>query len=156
MPTTPHKARKVLEEGKAKVVSRTPFVIQLVYPTGEAKQDITLGIEYLLEKWCRKCAYCGKTCVPVEIEHIVPKSRGGSDRVSNLTIMCHECNQQKGNKMAVVFGHPGYKRKRKKQEVKVSGESKREYNIGGEECDSSPSGLKSGVPSHKSDGEEKF
>ncbi|NMG83710.1 MAG: HNH endonuclease, partial [Methanosarcinales archaeon] len=48
--------------------------------------------EYLLEKFNRKCAYCGKKDVPLEIEHIIPKSRGGSDRVSNLTIACHECN----------------------------------------------------------------
>jgi 5-methylcytosine-specific restriction endonuclease McrA len=42
--------------------------------------------EYLLEKWQRRCAYCGKTDVPLEIEHIIPKSRGGSNRVSNLTL----------------------------------------------------------------------
>lgn len=62
--------------------------------------------EYLLEKWGRKCAYCGKRNVPLEIEHIVPKSRGGTDRVSNLTISCHECNQEKGNMTAEEFGHP--------------------------------------------------
>ena len=230
MPTTPRKARKLLEQDKAKVVSRTPFVIQLLYPTGEAKQEITLGVdagyskigysvvtagreliagelelrkniskllekrrayrrerrsrkwyrqprfdnrgrrdgwlapslehklqshvrlierlkrilpitkvtvevasfdtqkmqnpeingveyqqgelqgytvrEYLLEKWGRKCAYCGKTDVPLEVEHIVPKSRGGSDRVSNLTISCHDCNEKKCNRTAEEFGYP--------------------------------------------------
>ncbi|MCP4108580.1 MAG: HNH endonuclease [Desulfobacteraceae bacterium] len=54
--------------------------------------------EYLLEKWGRKCAYCGKKNVPLEIEHIRAKSRGGSDRVSNLTLACIKCNQRKGNK----------------------------------------------------------
>lgn len=53
--------------------------------------------EYLLEKWGRKCAYCNKKDVPFEIDHIVPKSKGGSNRVSNLTIACHSCNQKKGN-----------------------------------------------------------
>lgn len=48
--------------------------------------------EYLLEKWGRKCAYCGVENVPFEVEHIHPKSRGGSDRVSNLTLACHDCN----------------------------------------------------------------
>ena len=62
--------------------------------------------EYLLEKWGRKCGYCGKTDIPLEIEHIVPRSKGGSDRVSNLTIACHECNQRKGNKTAAEFGYP--------------------------------------------------
>lgn len=62
--------------------------------------------EYLLEKWGRKCAYCGRENVPLEVEHVVPKSRGGTDRVSNLTLACHECNQRKGNLTAEEFGHP--------------------------------------------------
>ncbi len=70
--------------------------------------------EYLLEKWGRKCAYCGKKDVPLEIEHIVPRSRGGSDRVSNLTIACHECNQTKGNQTAEEFGHPQIQAKAEK------------------------------------------
>ena len=62
--------------------------------------------EYLLEKWERKCAYCGAKDVPFEAEHILPKSRGGTDRVSNLTLAYHECNQAKGNQTAAEFGHP--------------------------------------------------
>jgi 5-methylcytosine-specific restriction endonuclease McrA len=61
--------------------------------------------EYLLEKWNRTCAYCGKTDVPLEIEHIVPRSRGGSDRVSNLTLACNRCNQLKNNQPVELFLH---------------------------------------------------
>jgi hypothetical protein len=50
MPTTPRKARILLKEGKARVVKRTPFAIQLKYPTGETKQDITLGVDSGYEK----------------------------------------------------------------------------------------------------------
>ncbi len=231
MPTTPRKARKLLRSGKAKVVQRTPFTIQLNYATGETKQPIWLGIdpnyskigfsavtekkelisgevmlrndvsenlterkqyrrgrrskleyrkpgfqtqtskkegtlspsiqqklntiidfvdriksilpvtsvfvevasfdtqkmvnpeiagieyqqgelqgyeirEYLLEKYKRTCAYCGRSDVSLQVEHIIPSSRGGSDRVSNLTIACSECNQEKGDKTAEEFGHP--------------------------------------------------
>ncbi|MHA2231047.1 MAG: RNA-guided endonuclease IscB, partial [Candidatus Hodarchaeales archaeon] len=223
MPTTPQKARKILNKGQAKVIHRSPFTIQLQYATGEATQPITLGIdagygkigfaaltakqeliagevhlrkdipakltarrqyrrtrrsnktryrprrfnnrgrpkgwlapsmqhklesherliaklqqwlpistivvevatfdtqklqnpdiqgieyqqgtltgykirEYLLHKWGRKCAYCGKTKLPLEVEHIIPKSRGGSNRPANLTISCRNCNQKKGNR----------------------------------------------------------
>ena len=45
MPTTPCKARKLLKQGKAKVVKREPFTIQLLYATGETKQEITLGVD---------------------------------------------------------------------------------------------------------------
>ena len=62
--------------------------------------------EYLLEKWGRACAYCGQIHIPLEIEHIVPKSRGGSNRISNLTLACHDCNQAKDNKTAAEFGYP--------------------------------------------------
>ena len=53
--------------------------------------------EYLLEKWGRTCVYCGVENVPLEVEHIQPRSKGGSERVSNLTLACHSCNQRKGN-----------------------------------------------------------
>ncbi len=59
--------------------------------------------EYLLTKWNRQCAYCSVENVPFEIEHIQPKSRGGSDRVSNLTLACHDCNQKKGNQDVRAF-----------------------------------------------------
>lgn len=53
--------------------------------------------EYLLEKWGRACVYCGAKDVPLEVDHIHPSSKGGSDRVSNLTLACRECNLAKGN-----------------------------------------------------------
>jgi hypothetical protein len=59
--------------------------------------------EYMLEKWSHKCAYCGKSNVPLQIEHIIPKAKGGTDRVSNLTLACEKCNQKKGTKEIAVF-----------------------------------------------------
>jgi 5-methylcytosine-specific restriction endonuclease McrA len=62
--------------------------------------------EYLLEKWQRRCAYCGVAGLPLQVEHIVPRSRGGSDRVSNLTLACEPCNVRKGNQTAAELGFP--------------------------------------------------
>lgn len=52
--------------------------------------------EYLLEKWGRRCAYCTKSDVPLQVEHINPRANGGTDRPSNLTIACEPCNIAKG------------------------------------------------------------
>ena len=52
--------------------------------------------EYLLEKWDRKCTYCGAENVPLQVEHIHPKSKGGSNRISNLCLACESCNRKKG------------------------------------------------------------
>ncbi|MHB1806058.1 MAG: RNA-guided endonuclease IscB [Thermoplasmataceae archaeon] len=62
--------------------------------------------EYLLEKFHRKCVYCGKTGIPLEIEHLTPRSRDGPDTVNNLAISCHNCNQKKNNLTAEEFGYP--------------------------------------------------
>ena len=70
--------------------------------------------EYLLEKFDRKCAYCNAENVPLQVEHIIPKARGGSDRVSNLTIACVKCNQRKGNQTAEEFGYPEVQTKAQK------------------------------------------
>jgi hypothetical protein len=64
--------------------------------------------EYLLEKWGRRCAYCGAKgtgpgAVPLNIDHVVPRSKGGSDRVSNLVLACTACNQAKGNRPVEEF-----------------------------------------------------
>ena len=45
MPTYSGKARRLLRDGKAKVVKRTPFTIQMLIPTGKARQPITLGVD---------------------------------------------------------------------------------------------------------------
>lgn len=52
--------------------------------------------EYLLEKWNRKCFYCDAVGIPLQIEHIIPRSKGGTNRISNLTLACAKCNQKKG------------------------------------------------------------
>lgn len=44
MPCKPAKARILLKQGKAKVIKRTPFTIQLLYGSSGYKQPITLGI----------------------------------------------------------------------------------------------------------------
>lgn len=45
MPTTPRNAKILLRAGKARVIKRTPFTIQLIVATGETKQEIHLGVD---------------------------------------------------------------------------------------------------------------
>ena len=59
--------------------------------------------EYLLEKWERSCAYCGKKNVPLQVEHITPRANGGTNRISNLTLACEPCNLAKGTQDVTVF-----------------------------------------------------
>jgi 5-methylcytosine-specific restriction endonuclease McrA len=58
---------------------------------------------YLHAKWGSACAYCDATGVPLNIDHLQPRSRGGSDRISNLVLACIPCNQAKGNRPVHAF-----------------------------------------------------
>jgi hypothetical protein len=72
----------------------------------EYQRDELLGYEvrkYLLEKFKRTCVYCHATDKPFNLDDFHPKSRGGSDRVSNLVLSCVGCNEAKGNKLPAEF-----------------------------------------------------
>lgn len=55
--------------------------------------------EYLLYKSKHTCQYCHGLSEDkiLELEHMVSKRNGGSDRLKNLTIACHACNQEKAS-----------------------------------------------------------
>ena len=80
---------------------QNPEVSGVEYQQGElAGYEVR---EYLLNKWNRQCVYCNKTDVPLQVEHIHPRAKGGSDRVSNLTLACEPCNQRKGARDVAEF-----------------------------------------------------
>lgn len=59
----------------------------------------------LERNWGNRCAYCGikGARVPLEIEHALPVSRGGSDEPTNLLLACHDCNHRKGTQTLEEF-----------------------------------------------------
>ncbi|MFF4271054.1 RNA-guided endonuclease IscB [Streptomyces sp. NPDC001536] len=72
----------------------------------EYQQGTLAGTEaraYLHAKWNRACTYCDATGVPLNIDHIRPRSRGGSNRISNLVLACVPCNKAKDNTPVEVF-----------------------------------------------------
>jgi RRXRR protein/HNH endonuclease len=117
-PCRPARARQLLKAGRAVVAHHTPFVIRLkdraaadstvagveigVDP-GSKFTGIALFTEAEGEKWHRACAYCGAKNVPLNLDHIVPRARGGSNRASNLALACIACNQAKGGCLVEVF-----------------------------------------------------
>ena len=60
--------------------------------------NTTLSIRFLvLQRDGFKCSYCGRTPltdnkVELQVDHVVPKSKGGSDAMSNYLTACRECN----------------------------------------------------------------
>jgi predicted restriction endonuclease len=63
--------------------------------SSEAKRKWRQSIK---EHWDYECAYCGET-ENLTLDHITPRSKGGSDRVTNVLCACKECNISKGHQM---------------------------------------------------------
>ena len=61
----------------------------------EAKRKWRQAIK---EKWNYECAYCGSE-KNLTLDHITPRSKGGSEKVTNILCACHSCNQSKGHMM---------------------------------------------------------
>lgn len=62
-----------------------------------------VGLNYVrwraLVGWFGGCAYCGvikTTPLRYQIEHMVPRSRGGRDHIENVVPACADCNMDKG------------------------------------------------------------
>ena len=49
------------------------------------------------------CQVCGKTLLDreIEIDHIIPFSRGGTSDENNLRVTCLKCNREKGNRVRI-------------------------------------------------------
>lgn len=49
------------------------------------------------------CQYCRRTSwgdgVKLEVDHIIPRSKGGRDHPTNLATACHDCNRGKGTSL---------------------------------------------------------
>jgi hypothetical protein len=52
--------------------------------------------ESIKEEWNYECAYCGSS-ENLTLDHITPRIKGGSDRITNIVCACNECNHSKGH-----------------------------------------------------------
>lgn len=82
------------------------WITAYLLPHVESRIPLRHLFRRLAEYWGRQCAYCRDQVERLAIEHIIPKARGGSDDLTNLTLACHSCNSRKGTKTAAEFGFP--------------------------------------------------
>jgi len=69
------------------------FNLQTCSPN-EAKR---MWKESIKERWNHECAYCGSKTNELSIDHIVPRSKGGNDHITNVLCACTRCNRSKAH-----------------------------------------------------------
>ena len=97
------KAELVADNHKKKIHSvkstfEWPSVIRLNDYIKVPYKKIILTRRNILKRDGHKCAYCGRADLPLTIDHIIPRSKGGDDSWENLVAACLPCNNKKGDR----------------------------------------------------------
>lgn len=88
-------------------ISREEFLKQTKPRQKKSRRPIPMGLRIrVLEKFGGKCAICGAkprkdNHVMIEIDHIVPVSKGGGNQIDNLRPLCKACNLGRGNRIQI-------------------------------------------------------
>ncbi|MCK5033461.1 MAG: HNH endonuclease [Calditrichia bacterium] len=82
------------------ITSTMPFpsVVRLIVYIHKPRNKIILSRKNILKRDHHTCQYCGKTHLPLTVDHIIPKQLGGKDSWTNLICACIRCNNKKGNR----------------------------------------------------------
>ena len=79
---------------------RIPRVIQLVHYDRVPRRDVRFTRRNIFFRDRNRCQYCGKVFPQAELnlDHVVPLSRGGVSSWENVVCACIPCNSRKGNR----------------------------------------------------------
>jgi 5-methylcytosine-specific restriction endonuclease McrA len=77
---------------------RIPRVIQLVYYDRLPRREVRFTRRNIFFRDRNRCQYCGGTFAQrrLNLDHVVPLSRGGASSWENVVCACIECNSRKG------------------------------------------------------------
>jgi len=78
-----------------------PSIIRLSFFVSVPYKKVVLTRKNILRRDNYKCAYCGRSDLPLTIDHILPKAKGGTDSWENLICACTLCNNKKGDRTPV-------------------------------------------------------
>ena len=78
-----------------------PEVISLRHFDGIPKTEVKFTRRNIYEHYGYRCAYCGIkfNSSELNLEHVIPRSRGGTTDWSNIVTACISCNCRKGNRL---------------------------------------------------------
>ncbi len=85
-----------------------PVVIRLVsyvsIPRDAHSRKITRRAIFARDRWT--CQYCGNERGTLTVDHVIPRSKGGSSAWDNIVACCAPCNRRKGDREPVQANMP--------------------------------------------------
>ena len=93
------KAEQVEHNGKVIYPNfHIPTVIRLRRYVRIPYKEIPLTRRNLMYRDHYRCQYCNAKTIDLTIDHVIPRSRGGSDTWENVVACCQKCNVKKGDR----------------------------------------------------------
>jgi 5-methylcytosine-specific restriction endonuclease McrA len=85
---------------------RVPRVIQLVYYDRVPRREVRFTRRNIFFRDRSRCQYCGKPFAQrdLNLDHVVPLSRGGRSTWANVVTACVPCNSRKGCRLPEEAG----------------------------------------------------
>jgi 5-methylcytosine-specific restriction endonuclease McrA len=85
----------------ARLAFRVPSVIRLLEYRRIPHQTRALSRKNILLRDRNTCQYCAEVLASSELtlDHVIPRSRGGTSTWENLVACCHSCNRRKSNQL---------------------------------------------------------
>ena len=83
-----------------------PSIVRLSRYVRIRTREIVLTRKNIFKRDNHRCQYCGRTSVPLTLDHVKPRQRGGRDLWENLVAACHPCNVKKGNRTPLEAAMP--------------------------------------------------
>jgi 5-methylcytosine-specific restriction endonuclease McrA len=106
-----HRAIVLVTGGKAEIVANgrgyittpsarlpKPSVIRLAHQINRPRPRIRLSRRSIFRRDGYRCQYCGRESAHLTLDHVIPRSRGGTHGWTNLVSACAGCNRRKGGK----------------------------------------------------------
>lgn len=75
-----------------------PSIVRLSLYVRVPIKKIILSRKNIIRRDGNACQYCGKSNIPLTVDHVIPKARGGEDTWENLVTACVRCNNKKGDR----------------------------------------------------------
>ena len=94
---------------------RIPRVIQLVHYDRVPHREVRFTRRNIFYRDRSRCQYCGRVFAQrdLNLDHVVPLSRGGRSEWTNVVTACLPCNSKKGNRLPDEAGMALVRRPRK-------------------------------------------
>ncbi len=109
--TSLHRGFRLVFKGKAEIVSADvlhpihtaykefvrPLIIRLLNYVKYRLRKIRTNRRRLYQRDGNRCGYCNSTHT-LTIDHVIPKSKGGSNDWTNIVTCCYKCNLKKADR----------------------------------------------------------